>query len=102
MIERVSAAAGVDVSAEVGAQQCEVTDAVEDLVSSALVGEQQLVVDRTGRSKDEQVLVRESLAETLALECCDFAVEHERAAAGDLGGKGFRLQLEGAGLGPDG
>ena len=89
-------------SAEVGAQQREITDAVEDLVSSAFVGEQQLVVDRACGSKDEQVLVGETVSETLALESCDFAVEYKRTAAGDVGGKGVRMQFKRTGLRPDG
>jgi hypothetical protein len=98
----VTGPAGVDVSPEVGAQQGEVTDAVEDFVSSAFVGEQERVVDRSVGSEDEQVVVSESVAESLFPEGFDFAVEDECAAAGDFDRELIGVEDKRTSLWPDG
>ena len=83
----VPAAAGIDVAPEIGSEQGEVADAVEDLVSGTFVGVQEVVVDGAVVAENQQVLVGQPLPEALVFQGLDLAVENERAAAGDAGRK---------------
>src|SRR5438270_8349356 len=54
-VERVARAVGDDVAAQVGAEQGQVADQVEDLVAGGLVGVAQAVVEGAARPEDQQV-----------------------------------------------
>ena len=83
----VTTATGINVAPEIGTEQGKVADAIQDLVSGTFVGEQKVVIDGAVLAENQQVLVGESLSESLVLQGFDFAVEHESAAAGNVGRK---------------
>ena len=76
--------AGREAAEQIAADQSEVADAVEDLVTGALLGRSKRVVDDAFLTEDQQVLCRGSFAEALGFECLDFALQNERPREGDF------------------
>ena len=68
----VTTATGINVAPEIGTEQGKVADAIQDLVSGTFVREQKVVVDGAVVAENQQVLVGQSLSESLALQGFDF------------------------------
>jgi len=101
MVVGVAGAAGVNVAAQIRAKQRKISDTIENLVAGTFIGKQQRIVDRAVRTKHEQIAVGDASSETLVPQGGDVAVEHKRAAAGDVAGKGVAFEQEGPVLWPD-
>lgn len=80
----MTAAAGVDVRRQVTTQECQVADEIEDLVAGAFVGKVKRIVDRTGRSVDKQVTVRQMFSESLCLQSSGLRLQDKSSRRSNL------------------
>ena len=83
-----------EVPAQPRAERVEVADEVEHLVTHQLIGEAQLVFDRTLRSDDERVRRARPFPETAALQLLHLGLEDEGARRRDLATEGLGVESE--------